>query len=133
MALITTALFRMVGGTDTASFSPSRNPDMNVKETTNYNGITVTQAYGGKIYTNERYGKQLEFELTYTNLSEADKGKLEAIINNSAVKGRKGAFQFSPDNGTTYYTVRFTDNSLEFTQTAYSIYSVSFKIRQEVA
>lgn len=132
MALITSVLFRMVGGTDTASFSPSRNPDMNVKQKTDYNGITVSQAYGGKIYTNERFGKQLEYELTYTNLSEADKGKLEAIINNSAVKGRKGAFQFSPDGGSTYYTVRLVENGLEFTQTAYSIYSVSFTIRQEI-
>lgn len=133
MALITQVLFRLNGGTNTALYSPSRNPDMNVKEDTMYKGITTTQAYGGKIYTNERFGKQLEWELSYTNLSEADKGKLEALINQTTVKGRKGFFQFSTDNGSNYYNVRFVDDSLSFTQTAYSIYSVSFKIRQEVA
>lgn len=133
MAIITDAKFRLVGASGgTSPYSPSRNPDMNVKQSTNYKGITVNQAYGGKIYTNERFGKQLEYELSYTNLSEADKAKLEAIINHSSIKGRKGPFQFSPDGGSTYYTVRFIDDNLEFTQTAYSIYSVSFTIRQEI-
>ena len=103
---------------------------MNVAETTKYDGITVSQSYGGKIYTNERYGKQLEYELSYTNLSEADKSKLEVLVNQ--VKGRKLAFQFSADGGSNYIDVRFTANDLKFTQTAYSIYSVSFNIRQEI-
>ena len=73
MAVITEVRFRPDSSTSHANYSPSRNPDMNVAETTNYKGITVSQSYGGKIYTNERYGKQLEYELSYTNLSEADK------------------------------------------------------------
>ena len=103
---------------------------MNVAETTNYKGITVSQSYGGKIYTNERYGKQLEYELSYTNLSEADKAKLEVLVNQ--VKGRKLAFQFSADGGSSYIDVRFVSENLKFTQTAYSIYSTSFSIRQEI-
>ncbi len=129
MALITTVKFRF--SSNTANYSPSRNPDMNVGHSTNYKGVTVTQSYGGKIYTNERYGKQLQWELNYTNLIDADRLKLEALIN--AVKGRKTIFEFSPNNGTTYYNVRFEEDSLSFEQTAYGIYSTSFTILQEVA
>lgn len=112
------------------TYSPSRNPDMDVVETTNYKGISVNEAYGGKIYTNERFGKQLEWELSYTNLSSADRTILEALIN--AVKGRKTSFYFSPDTGSTFYNVRFTEDNLQFTQTAYNIFSVGFNIRQEI-
>lgn len=128
MAIITSVRFTY--NSNYTNYTPSRNPDMNVLQATNYDGITVSQAYGGKIYTNERFGKQLSWEMNYTNLSEADRAKLEALIN--AVKGRKLPFTFSPDGGTTSYTVRFTENSLSFEQTAYSIYSVSFTIRQEI-
>ena len=130
MAVITEVRFRPDSSTSHANYSPSRNPDMNVAETTKYDGITVSQSYGGKIYTNERYGKQLEYELSYTNLSEADKSKLEVLVNQ--VKGRKLAFQFSADGGSSYIDVRFTANDLKFTQTAYSIYSTTFTIRQEI-
>jgi len=130
MAVITEAKFRLVGAAGgTTPYSPSRNPDMNVEEKTNYKGISINQSYGGKIYTNQRYGKQLEYKLTYTNLSETDKGKLIALLD--AVDGRKDAFQFTPNNST-YYTVRFTEDNLSFVQTSYGIYSVSFSILQEV-
>ncbi len=129
MALITEVRFRYSG--NYTNYTPSRNPDMNVGHSTNYRGISVSQAYGGKVYTNERFGKQLEWELNYTNLIEADRGKLEALIN--VVKGRKTAFEFSPDGGTTYYNVRLEEDSLSFEQTAYGIYSTSFTITQEVA
>ena len=113
------------------TYSPSRNPDMDVVESTNYKGISVNEAYGGKIYTNERFGKQLEWELSYTNLSSADRTILETLIN--VVRGRKTSFYFSPDTGSTFYNVRFTEDNLKFTQTAYNIFSVSFIIRQELS
>tara|TARA_R100000353_G_scaffold155090_1_gene113885 strand:+ start:13658 stop:14284 length:627 start_codon:yes stop_codon:yes gene_type:complete len=113
------------------TYSPSRNPDMNVDFNTDYKGITVTQAYGGKIYTNERYGKQLAWELRYTNLISADRDILEALWN--AVKGRKTSFYFSPDSGTTFYNVRFKEEELTFTQTAYNIYSTTIGLIQEVS
>ncbi len=121
---------RFTYGGNYANYTPSRNPDMDVVETTNYKGISVNEAYGGKIYTNERFGKQLEWELSYTNLSSADRTILETLIN--AVKGRKIYFTFSPDSGSTSYTVRFTEDNLQFTQTAYNIFSVGFTIRQEI-
>ena len=98
---------------------------------TDFKGITVTQAYGGKIYTNERYGKQLAWELRYTNLISADRDILEALWN--AVKGRKTSFYFSPDSGTTFYNVRFKEEELTFTQTAYNIYSTTIGLIQEVS
>ena len=113
------------------TYCPSRNPDMNVDFNTDYKGITVTQAYGGKIYTNERYGKQLAWELRYTNLISADRDILEALWN--AVKGRKTSFYFSPDSGTTFYNVRFKEEELTFTQTAYNIYSTTIGLIQEVS
>ena len=113
------------------TYTPSRNPDMDVTFATDYNGITTTQAYGGKVYTNERYGKQLRWELNYTNLISADRDILEALWN--VVKGRKTSFYFSPDNGTTFYNVRFEDDELEFDQTTYNIYSTSLVLMQEVS
>jgi len=112
------------------TYTPSRNPDMDVTFATDYNGITTTQAYGGKVYTNERYGKQLRWELNYTNMSSADRDILEALWN--AVKGRKTPFYFSPDTGSTFYNVRFNDDELEFDQSAYNIYSTSIVLIQEV-
>ena len=113
------------------TYTPSRNPDMDVTFATDYNGITTTKAYGGKVYTNERYGKQLRWELNYTNLISADRDILEALWN--VVKGRKTSFYFSPDNGTTFYNVRFEDDELEFDQTTYNIYSTSLVLMQEVS
>tara|TARA_B100001094_G_C18190590_1_gene806909 strand:- start:3600 stop:3989 length:390 start_codon:yes stop_codon:yes gene_type:complete len=129
MSLITELRFRF-GGNHT-NYTPSRNPDMNVGHSTNYKGISTLQSYGGKVYTNERFGKQLQWEFNYTNLSNADRLKLEALIN--ATSGRKSNFDFSPDAGNTYYSVRFTEGKLSFEQTAYGIYSVSFIILQEVS
>ena len=116
---------------DSPTFTPSRMPDMDVVETTTYKGILQNQAYGGKIYTNEKFGKQLEFELNYTNLSSSDRSLLEALFN--AVKGQKLTFQFSPDDGSTFHTVRFTKPDLKFTQTTYNIFSVGIVLRQEVS
>ncbi len=129
MAIITELRFRF-GGNHT-NYTPSRNPDMNVGHSTNYKGMSIQQSYGGKVYTNERFGKQLQWEFNYTNLSNADRLKLEALIN--ATSGRKSTFDFSPDAGNTYYSVRFTEGKLSFEQTAYGIYSVSFIILQEVS
>ena len=116
---------------DSATYTPSRMPDMDVVETTSYKGILQNQAYGGKIYTNEKFGKQLEFELNYTNLSSSDRTKIEALFN--AVKGQKETFQFSPDNGSTFHTVRFTKPDLKFTQTTYNIFSIGIVLRQEIS
>jgi len=116
---------------DSPTFTPSRMPDMDVVETTAYKGILQNQAYGGKIYTNEKFGKQLEFELNYTNLSSSDRSLLEALFN--AVKGQKLTFQFSADDGSTFNTVRFTKPDLKFTQTTYNIFSVGIVLRQEVS
>ncbi len=113
------------------TYTPSRMPDMDIVERTNYKGITVTETYGGKIYTNERYGKQLQYEFNYTNLQASDKIILEALFN--VVKGKKTSFYMSPDSGSTFYSVRFEEEALAFTQTAYNIYSVSFSMLQEVA
>jgi len=121
---------RFTYGGNYANYTPSRNPDMDVSYNTGYEGITVSKAYGGKIYTNERYSKQLQWEMNYTNLIAADRTKLEALFN--AVKGRKATFTFSPDSGSTSYTVRFDDESLKFSQTSYNIYSVGFTITQEI-
>ena len=121
---------RYTYGGNYSNYTPSRNPDMDVNFNTNYKGISVSQSYGGKIYTNQRYGKQLQWELTYTNLQSSDRTKLEALWN--VVDGRRYSFTFSPDSGTTDYTVRFDDETLKFQQTSYNIYSVSFTITQEI-
>jgi len=113
------------------TYTPSRMPDMDIVENTNYKGITVTQSYGGKVYTNERFGKQLQYEFNYTNLSSSDKAILETLFN--VLKGRKTSFYMSPDSGSTFYNVRFTADELKFTQTAYNIYSVSFALLQEAS
>jgi len=113
------------------TYTPSRMPDMDIVESTNYKGITKTETYGGKLFTNERYGKQLQYEFNYTNLQASDKIILEALFN--VVKGKKTSFYMSPDSGSTFYSVRFEEEALAFTQTAYNIYSVSFSILQEVA
>ena len=119
---------RGVNGTSAASHSST---SLDIFETTTYKGILQNQAYGGKIYTNEKFGKQLEFELNYTNLSSSDRSLLEALFN--AVKGQKLTFQFSADDGSTFNTVRFTKPDLKFTQTTYNIFSVGIVLRQEVS
>ena len=131
MAISTAAFATNATGTDKATYSPSRNPNIGVNYNTDYAGIVRNQAIGGEVYTVERFGKRKGWSFTYSFLDSTDQGLLQALIDYA--DGRKTVFYFSEDNFATNGTkVRFNQDSFSFEEVAQGATSISFSIIEQL-
>lgn len=131
MAITTAAFSSASNGSDKASYTPDRNPNVGVSYQSNYSGILTNQAVGGEVYTVERFGKRKSWGINYTFLTAADQAKLQAIID--YVDGKKTTFYFSEDNfGTAGTAVRFDQDSFSFEEVAQGATSITFNLIEQL-
>jgi len=126
---VTSAKFASASdGTGNGTYTPDTNPQVGVRYGRNYNGIVVNRAYNNTAYTVEKWGRKRSWNLQYTHLDATDKTRLEALF--EYTEGRKNGFYFSEDGSNYSYNVRFLQDSFDFTEVAYQVYSVTFSFEE---
>jgi len=131
MAISTASFGTASNGTNKATYTPDRNPNIGVGYGTDYSGTVVNQAVGGEVYTVQRFGKRKSWSLNYTFLNSTDQSRLQALID--LVDGRKDVFYFSEDNfSTTGTKVRFDQDNFTFEEVANGATSLSFSIIEQL-
>ena len=118
-------------GSDKATFSPSRNPNIASEQPIQYDGVIVRKTLGGKTFTVATHNdSRLTRKLSYSNLTAADKAKLEALFNQ--VKGQLNSFFYSEDDFSTATEVRFVNNKLNISEVAYNAFNVDIEIEEQL-
>jgi hypothetical protein len=98
-------------GTDKATYSPSRNPNIASEQPKEYDGIVARKSLSGKTYTVANHNSSRRSrKLSYSNLNAADKNKLVALFNEA--KGQLNSFFYSEDDFSTSFEVRLIRNKL---------------------
>jgi len=118
-------------GTNKATYSPDRNPNIGSEQPIEYDGIVARKSLSGKTYavanhSNSRFSRTL----SYSNLNATEKAKLEALFNYA--KGQLNSFYYSEDDFSTSTEVRFVNNKLPVTETAYNVYRVEVNIEEQL-
>lgn len=118
-------------GSDKATYSPSRNPNIASEQPLAFEGIVTRKSLSGKTYavanhSNSRFSRKL----SYSNLSAADKDKLVLLFNQ--VKGQLNSFFYSEDDFSTSTEVRFVNNKLNISEVAYNAFNVDIEIEEQL-
>ena len=111
-------------------WTPAIQPNINIGYESNYEGIISNQAFGGEKYTVEKYGKRYAWNLEWSFLTEAERTNAEALVDYA--DGRLNWFQWTPDGGSTKYSVYFEQDSFQFQEVAYRAFSVSFRMIEKL-
>jgi hypothetical protein len=115
---------------DSPTYTPTQNPNIGSEVSKTYDGIIVQKALGGKTYTFANHeSSRRQRRLIYENISESNKNRLVAL--HDYAKGQKTFFQYSED-GDTWYAVRFVNNKLPVSETAYNVYRVEINIEEQL-
>jgi hypothetical protein len=115
---------------DSPTYTPTQNPNIGSDISKTYDGIISQKALGGKTYTFANHeSSRRQRKLVYENISESNKNRLVALHNYA--KGQKNSFQYSED-GDTWYAVRFVNNKLPVSETAYNVYRVEINIEEQL-
>jgi len=115
---------------DSATYTPTQNPNIGTDVSQTYDGIVAKKSIGGKTFTFANHeSSRIQRKLVYENISEENKNRLVALHNYT--KGMKNTFQYSED-GDTFYTVRLTNNKLEVSETAYNVFRVAINLEQQL-
>ena len=118
-------------GSDKATYSPSRNPNIASEQPKEYDGIVARKSLSGKTYAVANHStSRFSRKLSYSNLSSADKNKLVALFDYA--KGQLNSFFYSEDDFSTATEVRFVNNKLPVTETAYNVYRVEINIEEQL-
>lgn len=119
-------------GTNSATYSPDQNPNIGTEVSKAYDGIRVKKSLGGETYTFANYeSSRRQRKLVYENISETNKDKLVALFD--LVKGQKNSFFYSEDGfSTNGFEVRFVNNKLPVSETAYNVYRVEINIEEQL-
>lgn len=140
----TLTVVRGVNGTDPAThtdntivykddsflYTPTQNPNIGTDISKTYDGIKVKKSLGGETYTFANHeSSRRQRKLIYENISESNKNRLVAL--HDYAKGQKTSFQYSED-GDTWYEVRFVNNKLPVSETAYNVYRVEINIEEQL-
>lgn len=104
-------------------------PDFGIQTSAIY-GNDVQESYGGKEYSDDRWGgsKKNTWSFTLSNISQTFKNNLESF--RDTVSGSHKTFTFN--DGSTSHTVRMSDDSLSFSEVSYQRYSTSVKLRKQI-
>lgn len=119
------------GGTDKATYSPNRNPNIASEQPIEYDGIVARKSLSGKTYavanhSNSRFSRTL----SYSNLDSTNKNKLVALFNYA--KGQLNSFYYSEDDFSTSTEVRFVNNTLGISEVAYNAFNVDIEIEEQL-
>jgi len=115
---------------DSPTYTPTNNPNIGSDISKTYDGIISQKALGGKTYTFANHeSSRRQRKLIYENISESNKNRLIAL--HDYAKGQKTSFQYSED-GDTWYAVRFVNNKLPVSETAYNVYRVEINIEEQL-
>jgi hypothetical protein len=121
-----------IGGANAGTYSPDQNPNIGTEVSKKYDGIKVKKSLGGETYTFANHeSSRRQRRLIYENISEANKNKLVALFDYA--KGQKTSFFYSEDGfSTNGFEVRFVNNKLPVTETAYNVYRVDINIEEQL-
>ena len=132
MAITSVKFGTSQAGANSGLYSPTQNPNIGTELSKTYEGIIVQKALGGKTYTFANHeSSRRQRKLVYENISEANKNKLVALFD--LVKGQKTSFFYSEDGfSTNGFEVRFVNNKLPVSETAYNVYRVEINIEEQL-
>ena len=119
-------------GTNSGTYSPDQNPNIGTDVSKAYDGIRVKKSLGGETYTFANHEtERKKRKLVYENISEANKNKLVLLFDYA--KGQKTSFFYSEDGfSTNGFEVRFVNNKLPVSETAYNVYRVEINIEEQL-
>lgn len=119
-------------GANSSTYSPDQNPNIGTEISKKYDGIKVKKSLGGETYTFANHeSSRRQRRLIYENISEANKNKLVLLFDYA--KGQKTSFFYSEDGfSTDGFEVRFVNNKLPVTETAYNVYRVDINIEEQL-
>ncbi len=100
-------------------------PDLGVVEGKEF-AVTINESYGGSEFTVQRHTGKKIFSLTFSFISSTFKTNLKTF--RDAVGGPFKSFTYN--DGSTSYTVRMTEGSLQFTEVAPDVFSSSLQMRE---
>lgn len=104
------------------------NPNLNSKESKQF-GVDVVESYGGNEYANKRHDGKRMWEVSFSNLTEANKTSFESM--RDAVSTNFLKFLYYDDSS--YYWVRALKGSFDFTEVAYQSYNMNVKMIEQLA
>lgn len=118
-------------GTDKATYSPSRNPNIASEQPKEYDGIVARKSLSGKTYTVANHNNSRRSrKLSYSNLNASDKQKLVDLFDYA--KGQLNSFFYSEDDFTTSFEVRLIRNKLSISEVAYNAFNVDIEIEEQL-
>jgi len=119
-------------GLNSGNYTPNRNPNIGSEVSSNYEGIIVQKALGGKTFTFANHeSSRRQRRLIYENLDETNKDYLVALFN--FAKGQKKSFHYTETgNFADSFEVRFVNNKLPVSETAYNVYRVEINIEEQL-
>jgi len=119
-------------GLNSGDYTPNRNPNIGSEVSSNYEGIIVQKALGGKTFTFANHeSSRRQRRLIYENLDETNKDYLVALFN--FAKGQKNSFHYTETgNFANSFEVRFVNNKLPVSETAYNVYRVEINIEEQL-
>ena len=119
-------------GLNSANYTPTQNPNIGSEVSKTYDGIVVQKSIGGKTFTFANHeSSRRQRRLVYDNISEANKNLLVALFD--FAKGQKNSFHYTETgNFSDSFEVRFVNNKLPVTETAYNVYRVEINIEEQL-
>jgi|TARA_R100000081_G_C4669985_1_gene91983 hypothetical protein len=119
-------------GANSGTYSPDQNPNIGTEISKKYDGIVVKKSLGGETYTFANHeSSRRQRRLVYENISEANKNKLVLLFDYA--KGQRNSFFYSEDGfSTNGFEVRFVNNKLPVSETAYNVYRVEINIEEQL-
>tara|TARA_X000001382_G_scaffold47927_1_gene32417 strand:- start:3247 stop:3645 length:399 start_codon:yes stop_codon:yes gene_type:complete len=132
MAITSVKFGTSAAGANNATYSPSQNPQIGTDLSKSYDGVVSRKTLGGTTFSVANYTTARKSrKLVYENLSEANKNKLVALFD--LAKGQLNSFFYSEDGfSTNGFEVRFVNNELPVSETAYNVYSVEIEIEEQL-
>ena len=118
-------------GTDKATYSPNRNPNIASEQPLEYDGVVARKSLSGKTYAVANHStSRFSRKLSYSNLDATNKDKLVALFDYA--KGQLNSFYYSEDDFTTSTEVRFVNNKLTISEVAYNAFNVDIEIEEQL-
>ena len=88
--------------------------------------VFLNESYGGSEFTVQRHTGKKTFSLNFSFISLTFKSNLQSF--RDAVGGPYNSFTYN--DGSTSYTVRMSESSLQFTEVAPDVFSSSLQMRE---
>jgi len=101
------------------------NPDFGITTGKDYNN-TINESLGGVEYAFQAHTGKKVWNWSWTNLSDTFKTQLENFRN--AVGSNYNSFTYN--DGSSNYTVRMTEDSLQFQESTFERYQTNIKLRE---